>query len=66
MKNNLKNIKGSLNRDEMKQIIGGCSATATCGATCFGVGGCFASKIAAVCKQKDGTNKTVVCPNYIS
>jgi natural product precursor len=36
IKMNLKNVKSSLSRDEMKMITGGATCTSDCGATCSG------------------------------
>lgn len=67
MKGQIKNVSGILSRDEMKQILGGCSASASCGGgstiSCSGVGNCYGGDNGSVsCRQANGESQTTLCP----
>lgn len=63
----LKNVKGSLKRDEMKVITGGASCTSDCGASASGCDWCQTDrKSGGVVCTKNGVGTVTLCPISIT
>ena len=70
-KNSLKNIKGALNRDEMKSILGGsCTVTADCGGgvsvSCSSSTGTCSGTANSVSCKTGNTTFSYPCPTVTS